>query len=220
VDLKAEIRIPKIQTVVIRNEREVIARAAAKIAADVRARARAGTGVDGPLKSPKRGGSPFNSTGALIASIGFVMKTDAKGRVRAIVRPLGPRKHETIRSADGAEAEWRKQIRRETNRRRALAVKDMISVRAASTFGKTAVKYAKKRARKSDAVKKLRYHPVDTQASLAAVLSMKDKRAGHTSRLVHVVIATTKIEADDAQRIVRELARPELITVGETVLRR
>lgn len=208
--LDVDISAPVIKGIQAINEREVIGAAGEKVAADVRARAKAGVGVKGSLPSPKRGGRAFNATGRLSASITSVLRVGKKNQWRAVVRPVGPRKYEDLREAVG-EAEWKKQIRRETFRRRAIAINSLESVKSAKALGAKVHKEAKKAARKLDSIKAIRFHPVDTMASLAAVLSLKDKRKGHGSRNVLVVVAVTHVEASDAQRVVREKLKVDLI---------
>lgn len=207
--LKVEsIKVPRIERVVPTNEREVLDAAGGLLAALVRARAKASRGVNGPLPQAEDGNPGWVRTGALAASIGHVMKQDAKGAWRATVRPLGDIKDRDVGAIRAAARERTKALKA------AAALGAALQVTAGGRGGALAAStLLRKRPGKGGplALSKLKVRPVDTYAALAAVLSVRART--RPSRALYHVVSATRAEEAQAAALVQQRLRTELLTV-------
>ncbi len=185
--LKVEVKYPVLAGLRVLNEREVIDASGAPVSRNVRARAQAGRGPDGPLPANHQGHRAWNLTGRTAASIGYVMRQDGTGRWRATVRPIG-------NLSDRDVGEIRRKIR---ERNKAL--------RAAAALGPPIQSRGK--------IKKIKIRskrPVDTSAAVAAVLSVRDKRPS-SKRAIYRVVLASQADEIEASRTTQGLIRAELV---------
>ena len=189
--LHARISIPQFAAR-IPNTLDVVHRMTSAVADAVRERTARGEGSRGPLPPPKDGGRALQRTGSLLASIGFLVQ-ERSGRVRGLVRALGPR-----------PVAERAQIKR----KKAAAARRTRSLRAAA------------RARGVVRVGSIRLRTVVDQGSLVAILSRapRDKRARNGGRAIYAVFEATDRDVAAANRAAVGSVKLELPSTGTTVI--
>ena len=162
--LKVDVLVPEFEFALEKgNEKQVLKELGERIAVLVQKRAQRGIGARGPLPKPKAGGTAYNATGTLTASIRAVQSR--KGRVT--VRATGKRDKAEV----GKKA---KRARAKTKALRAAKLDDFLRsdpVRAAELGAKGVRRELK--------LSKTRVRTATTNAALVGILSVapKDKRA-------------------------------------------
>jgi len=201
LELKYWIRVPRLTGLRLKNEPSVLQQMVGTLAPAVRGRAQRGEGVAGPLPAPKDGGRAYNRTGQLGASITGSIRQRGE-RYVGVVRPSGDRRDRDVGAA-------RARARDRTKAMRAAAVLGAALQQLGAGLERTRVRVGRIRAR-----------AVDTNAALAAVLSVppKDPNGIKGGRGVYVVMQPTLAEQNESMNIVNRALLVELMSSGEEVI--
>ena len=194
IDFEIKAEIPDL-TLEIENEPEVVGIMARTIAEEITGRLERGRGSKGALQRPKDGGKPLIKTGELLGSIeGYPSKRDPKSWV---VAPTGKR--------TGDEIAFKKKSARLKTKRMRQRKRDAMFMRAQRSPELMAKLDGMTRRQRTKMLKlsEIRFRTADTNAALAAILSVapKDKRAKNGKRAEYRVFEQVAEDFEKASRV-------------------
>lgn len=174
------------------NEHAAVEKATEVVLRSVISRTRQGQGYRGRLPRPTDGGPPMVETGTLINSIGMRVSLSRRGTPTGIISPTGPRPENEAEKIASAKKSARKKTR--VLRSNALKLEDYARLQ-----GK----------QRRNALSRIRVRTVVDNQSLAAILSVQDRKRA-PRRVVYPVFQMTEEEAREAAAVVRQVLEVEL----------
>lgn len=195
----------------IQNEQEVAKAMAQAIWRKVVARLVSGHGSRGPLPTSKQGNPPLNRTGTMMRSINIGLRQRSNGNWESVVRCFGDRPPEENAAAKVARAKVKtKQLRA------AVALGAALTFAAGGRIDPRILRKTPTKTGKMLKLSRVRVRAADTNASLAAILSVRphDKRSINGSRGVYRVFERSDLYQQAAFDAARGVLRARLEAKG------